>query len=131
MPLSTEPTLCLACLSAYLAQAAAGVPEPLTILHRKAEDTQLPAGSFDVVSMCLVAHELPQHATKAILKEAHRHGCSGFVCVCVCVCMCVCVPVQVWRSLRLHNHFLTCVAHHRSRQLAMACNGMAQPLLVR
>lgn len=52
-------------------------------MHRKAEDTHLPAGSFDVVSMCLVAHELPQHATKAILREAyrcasvkHRHPCS-------------------------------------------------------
>jgi hypothetical protein len=51
-----------------------GSKEPLSILHRKAEDTQLPAGSFDVVSMCLVAHELPQHATKAILKEAHRYA---------------------------------------------------------
>lgn len=53
-------------------QAASGQPEPLTLLHRKAEDTHLPAGSFDVVSMCLVAHELPQHATKAILEEAYR-----------------------------------------------------------
>eukprot|EP00775_Hariotina_reticulata_P008701 gene8701-8882_t len=53
-------------------ELAAGTPEPLTLLHRKAEDTQLPSGSFDVVSMCLVAHELPQHATKAILQEAYR-----------------------------------------------------------
>lgn len=57
----------------YLAaQVASGSKEPVSILHRKAEDTQLPAGSFDVVSMCLVAHELPQHATKAILQEAYR-----------------------------------------------------------
>jgi ubiquinone/menaquinone biosynthesis C-methylase UbiE len=53
-------------------QAESGQREPLTLLHRKAEDTHLPAGSFDVVSMCLVAHELPQHATKAILREAYR-----------------------------------------------------------
>ncbi|KAF8061941.1 menG [Scenedesmus sp. PABB004] len=53
-------------------EAAAGAAEPLTLLHRNAEDTRLPAGSFDVVSMCLVAHELPQHATRAILAEAHR-----------------------------------------------------------
>ncbi|KAF6258798.1 S-adenosyl-L-methionine-dependent methyltransferase [Scenedesmus sp. NREL 46B-D3] len=53
-------------------ELASGSKEPLSILHRKAEDTRLPAGSFDVVSMCLVAHELPQHATKAILQEAHR-----------------------------------------------------------
>ncbi|WIA18170.1 hypothetical protein OEZ85_009645 [Tetradesmus obliquus] len=53
-------------------EVASGSKEPVSILHRKAEDTQLPAGSFDVVSMCLVAHELPQHATKAILQEAYR-----------------------------------------------------------
>jgi hypothetical protein len=58
--------------AACLMQLASGSKEPLSIMHRKAEDTRLPAGSFDVVSMCLVAHELPQHATKAILKEAHR-----------------------------------------------------------
>lgn len=53
-------------------QAAAGAPEPITFVHGLAEDTQLPAGSADLVSMCLVAHELPQRATRAILKEAYR-----------------------------------------------------------
>jgi ubiquinone/menaquinone biosynthesis C-methylase UbiE len=62
---------------------AGGAPERLTLLHRKAEDTHLPDSSFDVVSMCLVAHELPQHATKAILREAYR--CAWLHCVSVCV----------------------------------------------
>lgn len=53
-------------------QLASGQQEPVSLLNRKAEDTKLPAGSFDVVSMCLVAHELPQYATKDILKEAYR-----------------------------------------------------------
>lgn len=46
--------------------------EPLSFLHAAAEDTGLPSGSVDLVSMCLVAHELPQSATRAILREAHR-----------------------------------------------------------
>lgn len=63
-------------------QAASGRAEKLTLLHRKAEDTRLPADSCDVVSMCLVAHELPQHATRAILAEAYRCVFCGF-CLCV------------------------------------------------
>eukprot|EP00879_Flechtneria_rotunda_P009139 GHRR01009568.1.p1 GENE.GHRR01009568.1~~GHRR01009568.1.p1 ORF type:complete len:365 (+),score=126.47 GHRR01009568.1:87-1181(+) len=53
-------------------EAESMTPEPLQLLHHKAEDTGLPDDSFDIVSMCLMAHELPQHATKAILKEAYR-----------------------------------------------------------
>jgi ubiquinone/menaquinone biosynthesis C-methylase UbiE len=53
-------------------QAASGKPEPLTFVHAPAEATGLPAGSQDLVSMCLVAHELPQSATRAILREAFR-----------------------------------------------------------
>lgn len=84
---STPPTLdhalnnCAAdAVAAVLQAEAGGAPERLTLLHRKAEDTHLPASSFDVVSMCLVAHELPQHATKAILREAYR--CAWLDCVC-------------------------------------------------
>ncbi|KAI8471970.1 MAG: S-adenosyl-L-methionine-dependent methyltransferase [Monoraphidium minutum] len=53
-------------------EAAAGKAEPLAFVHAPAEATGLPAGSADLVSMCLVAHELPQAATRAILREAHR-----------------------------------------------------------
>jgi hypothetical protein len=74
-----KPDICCCAVAAAACcfQAASGAKELLSILHRKAEDTQLPAGSFDVVSMCLVAHELPQHATKAILKEAYRWEAFG------------------------------------------------------
>lgn len=41
-------------------------------LHRPAEQTQLPDQSFDLVSICLVVHELPQAATRQIFQEAHR-----------------------------------------------------------
>ena len=41
-------------------------------VHAAAEDTGLEARSFDLVSLCLVAHELPQAATKALLREAYR-----------------------------------------------------------
>ncbi|KAG2430699.1 hypothetical protein HYH02_013696 [Chlamydomonas schloesseri] len=55
--------------------AAGGAPreeEKLVFLHGLAESTGLEAGSQDLVSMCLVCHELPQAATKAIMKEAFR-----------------------------------------------------------
>lgn len=41
-------------------------------LHAAAESTGLPSASFDLVSACLVFHELPQTAAKAILLEARR-----------------------------------------------------------
>lgn len=41
-------------------------------VHEAAEDTQLPDASFDLISLFLVCHELPQSATRAILREARR-----------------------------------------------------------
>jgi ubiquinone/menaquinone biosynthesis C-methylase UbiE len=41
-------------------------------IHAAAEDTGLPDASFDFVSLFLVCHELPQSATRAILREARR-----------------------------------------------------------
>lgn len=45
-------------------------------LHRffqaAAEQTGLPSASVDLVSCCLVMHELPQSASRAIIAEAHR-----------------------------------------------------------
>jgi ubiquinone/menaquinone biosynthesis C-methylase UbiE len=41
-------------------------------VHAPAEDTSLPAASFDLVSACLVFHELPQVAAQQILQEARR-----------------------------------------------------------
>ncbi|MGB3493705.1 MAG: class I SAM-dependent methyltransferase [Elainellaceae cyanobacterium] len=43
-----------------------------TWVHAPAEETGLPADSFDLVSACLMFHELPQSAAIAILKEARR-----------------------------------------------------------
>ncbi|WP_232214479.1 class I SAM-dependent methyltransferase [Rubidibacter lacunae] len=40
--------------------------------HSAAETTGLPAGKWDLVSICLVFHELPQQAALAVLKEARR-----------------------------------------------------------
>ncbi|MBD0334931.1 MAG: class I SAM-dependent methyltransferase [Cyanobacteria bacterium Co-bin13] len=40
--------------------------------HAAAEATGLPETAYDLVSACLVFHELPQHAAKAILQEARR-----------------------------------------------------------
>ncbi|KAG2492625.1 hypothetical protein HYH03_009041 [Edaphochlamys debaryana] len=53
-------------------EAAGGRPEALRWVHGAAESTGLAAGGADLVSMCLVAHELPVEATKAIMREAHR-----------------------------------------------------------
>jgi ubiquinone/menaquinone biosynthesis C-methylase UbiE len=41
-------------------------------VHAAAEATPFSDHSFDLVSTCLMCHELPQEATQAILKEAHR-----------------------------------------------------------
>mmetsp|Transcript_27277 Transcript_27277/g.73716 ORF Transcript_27277/g.73716 Transcript_27277/m.73716 type:complete len:369 (+) Transcript_27277:120-1226(+) len=46
--------------------------EPLSFIHAAAEDTGLPSSSYDLVSVCLVCHELPQAASKAIFAEAYR-----------------------------------------------------------
>ena len=40
--------------------------------HAAAERIGLADSSVDLVSMCLVMHELPQHATRAIIAEAFR-----------------------------------------------------------
>ncbi len=45
---------------------------PLTWVHAAAEATGLPAASYDLVSACLVFHELPAQAAIAILQEARR-----------------------------------------------------------
>jgi SAM-dependent methyltransferase len=61
-------------LSGYFLTVASYRNQPRSIqwLHRAAEHTQLPAHSFDLVSICLVVHELPQAATRQILSEARR-----------------------------------------------------------
>lgn len=41
-------------------------------VHAAAESTHLPSHSFDLVSLCLVFHELPQTAAKQIIQEARR-----------------------------------------------------------
>jgi ubiquinone/menaquinone biosynthesis C-methylase UbiE len=41
-------------------------------VHAKAESTGLPSGSFDLISLCLICHELPQSPTREILQEARR-----------------------------------------------------------
>ena len=42
--------------------------QPLEFLHANAEDTGLPAASADLVTLSLVAHELPTAATAAIFR---------------------------------------------------------------
>ena len=43
-----------------------------TWVHAAAEATGLPGAAFDLVSICLVCHELPQKATREIFREARR-----------------------------------------------------------
>lgn len=40
--------------------------------HAAAESTGLPDASFDLISACLMFHELPQRASKQIFREARR-----------------------------------------------------------
>ncbi|CAD7697384.1 unnamed protein product [Ostreobium quekettii] len=46
--------------------------EPIAYVHAAAERTGLPNACMDLVSICLVLHELPGDATKAVIAEAHR-----------------------------------------------------------
>lgn len=41
-------------------------------VHAAGEATGLPAASFDLISVCLVYHELPQTAAREIVQEARR-----------------------------------------------------------
>jgi ubiquinone/menaquinone biosynthesis C-methylase UbiE len=45
---------------------------PIEWVHAKAEHTGLPAHSYDLVSLFLICHELPQTATREIFQEAKR-----------------------------------------------------------
>jgi hypothetical protein len=39
---------------------------PVHFLHAAGEYTGLPSGAFDLVSLCLVCHELPRSATEEV-----------------------------------------------------------------
>ncbi|MDJ0636008.1 MAG: class I SAM-dependent methyltransferase [Xenococcaceae cyanobacterium MO_188.B29] len=49
-----------------------GKPQKVNWIHAAAESTGLPSATFDLVSACLVFHELPQAAAKEIFLEARR-----------------------------------------------------------
>jgi len=53
-------------------QQAATLNRSIRWIHAAAEAVPLPDASFDLVSACLVYHELPQTAAVAILREARR-----------------------------------------------------------
>lgn len=55
-----------------VAEYRVGTRQDINWLHAAAESTNLPAGSYDLVSACLLFHELPQDAAIAILQEARR-----------------------------------------------------------
>ena len=66
------------------AEEASGAREPLAFVHAAAEATGLPGASADLVAACLVCHELPAAATRALLAEALRLlRPGGAVCVMV------------------------------------------------
>ncbi|MBW4648378.1 MAG: class I SAM-dependent methyltransferase [Kastovskya adunca ATA6-11-RM4] len=52
-------------------QSEATQPSPQWV-HAAAEATSLPDASYDLVSACLMFHELPQDATRQIFREARR-----------------------------------------------------------
>jgi ubiquinone/menaquinone biosynthesis C-methylase UbiE len=47
-------------------------PTKINWLHAAAETTGLPDASYDLVSACLMFHELPQAASLAVIREASR-----------------------------------------------------------
>ncbi len=59
-------------LSPYFLAIAQMQPSTISWVHAPAENTGLPDRSFDLISMSLVCHELPQDATRQILVEMYR-----------------------------------------------------------
>lgn len=61
-------------LSPYMLAVAQtrDINNEISWLHGKAENTDLPSASFDLVTLQFVTHELPHRATEAIFKEAFR-----------------------------------------------------------
>jgi ubiquinone/menaquinone biosynthesis C-methylase UbiE len=55
-----------------VAKHRVGERENINWLHADAAATGLPSGSYDLVSACLLFHELPKSAAIDILKEARR-----------------------------------------------------------
>jgi len=53
-------------------EAESGAKERVKFLHADARRTGLEGGRFDVVTMCLVAHETPQFAMRELAQEALR-----------------------------------------------------------
>lgn len=53
-------------------QATESGTSTLQWVHAPAEATGLPEATFDLVSICLVCHELPQSASRQIFSEARR-----------------------------------------------------------
>ncbi len=53
-------------------QLAGGEASAIRWVHAPAEETGLPANAADLVSVCLVFHELPTTAAEAIIAEAYR-----------------------------------------------------------
>ena len=66
------------------AEEASGAREPLAFVHAAAEATGLPGASADLVTACLVCHELPAAAMRELLVEAFRLlRPGGAVCIMV------------------------------------------------
>ncbi|CAL8463717.1 g3251 [Coccomyxa elongata] len=53
-------------------EAELGTSDHIRFVHAAAEETGLPSETMDLVSCCLVMHELPGAASRAIIAEAHR-----------------------------------------------------------
>jgi len=57
--------------------ALAFAKKAVTYLHAAGEETSLGLGDIDLATMCLVSHELPTSAAKAIFDECYRILPSG------------------------------------------------------
>lgn len=58
----------------------------MQFIHAAGEDTGMPNESIDMVSVCLVNHELPNDAARSMFREAHRcvlELIQSIVCMCL------------------------------------------------
>lgn len=73
-----------------------GQPGSLSFKHAAGEATGLQSESVDLVSCSLLMHELPQHASKAIMREARRVLRPGGIFSIMACPLCKCFLSCIW-----------------------------------
>ena len=81
-----------------------GQADPITFQHAAAESTGLPGSSQDLVSACLLFHELPASAAAQVMAEAFRIlRPGGVLAIMVSLCSTDLSIVNVYRQCSINQ----------------------------